>query len=180
MDEVIIVDGKDQVIGSMEKLEAHKKGVLHRAFSVFIFNSSHQLLLQKRALGKYHSGGLWTNTCCSHPQPGEDTRNAAARRLKEEMGLTAQLKKAFSFQYKVKFENGLAENEFDHVFVGLCDMDPNPDPREVADWKYVDLNFVIRDVAENPELYSYWFKELIPKINRLSEQKYFLIKDFFI
>jgi isopentenyl-diphosphate delta-isomerase len=164
MEEVILVDKKDQVVGSMEKLEAHKKGVLHRAFSVFIFNSSGQLLLQKRALKKYHSGGLWSNTCCSHPRPGEDTRDAAARRLQEEMGLTSRLKKAFSFQYKVKFENGLTENEFDHVFVGLCEVDPNPDPREVADWKFIDMDFVLRDSVNQPEQYTYWFRKSISKV----------------
>ncbi|HEX9649031.1 MAG TPA: isopentenyl-diphosphate Delta-isomerase [Cyclobacteriaceae bacterium] len=164
MEEVILVDKKDQVVGSMEKLEAHKKGVLHRAFSVFIFNSAGQLLLQKRALKKYHSGGLWSNTCCSHPRPGEDTRDAAARRLQEEMGLTSRLKKAFSFQYKVKFENGLTENEFDHVFVGLCEVDPNPDPREVADWKFIDMDFVLRDSVNQPEQYTYWFRKSISKV----------------
>jgi isopentenyl-diphosphate delta-isomerase len=164
MEEVILVDKKDQVVGSMEKLEAHKKGVLHRAFSVFIFNSAGQLLLQKRALKKYHSGGLWSNTCCSHPRPGEDTRDAAARRLQEEMGLTSRLKKAFSFQYKVKFENGLTENEFDHVFVGLCEVDPNPDPREVADWKFIDMDFVLRDSVNQPEPYTYWFRKSISKV----------------
>lgn len=114
MEKVILVNEQDEVLGVMEKMEAHEKALLHRAFSVFIFNDKHELLLQQRAFSKYHSGGLWTNTCCSHPRPGESTEAAAIRRLKEEMGFTANLEKAFSFTYKAHFENGLTEHEFDH------------------------------------------------------------------
>ena len=164
MDKVILVDQHDNEIGFADKMEAHQKGLLHRAFSIFIFNSGGQLLLQKRTHNKYHSGGLWSNTCCSHPRPGEKTPDAAKRRLWEEMGLRSKLQKAFNFSYRVEFANGLVENEFDYVFIGLCDMDPNPDPREVADWKYVDVDFVLRDSVNQPEQYTFWFKKSISKV----------------
>src|SRR5215470_11031187 len=127
--EIILVDEKDRSIGVMEKLEAHRKGLLHRAFSVFIFNSKGEMLLQQRSDEKYHSGGLWTNACCSHPAPGEDINTAAIRRLNEELGFTTSLTKIFDFIYQSSFENGLTEHEFDHVFIGLHDEPIHPDEK---------------------------------------------------
>ena len=123
-EKVILVDKNDNQVGLMPKLEAHEKGLLHRAFSIFIFNSRYELLLQKRASSKYHSGGLWTNTCCSHPREGEDTLDAANRRLDEEMGIKTSLRKVYDFIYKAELDNQLTEHEFDHVFYGVCDSDP--------------------------------------------------------
>ena len=123
-EQVILVDKDDKQVGLMSKLEAHEKGVLHRAFSIFIFNSKYELLLQKRASSKYHSGGLWTNTCCSHPREGEDTLDAANRRLNEEMGIKTSLRKVYDFIYKAELDNQLTEHEFDHVFYGVFDNDP--------------------------------------------------------
>src|SRR5688572_11010720 len=124
MEEVVLVDASDKVVGTMEKMEVHEKGLLHRAFSVFVFNSKRELLMQQRALQKYHSAGLWTNTCCSHPRPGEETISAAKRRLKEEMGLEIELESQFSFIYKTTFGNGLTEHEYDHVYFGFTDQPP--------------------------------------------------------
>ncbi|MDP4680928.1 MAG: isopentenyl-diphosphate Delta-isomerase [Cyclobacteriaceae bacterium] len=164
MEEVVVVDSSDKQIGVLEKLEAHKQGLLHRAISVLIFNSDGEILLQKRAANKYHSSGLWTNTCCSHPKPGEDTIMAATRRLKEEMGIDTQLKWSFSFEYMANFENGLIENELDHVFIGYSDKTPIPDPVEVADWCYKNLNVLNADMKINAEQYSYWFHIIINKL----------------
>ena len=119
LEEVVLVNEKDEAIGTMEKMAAHEKALLHRAFSVFVFNKNGDLLMQQRAHSKYHSGGLWTNTCCSHPRPGEHVADAANRRLQEEMGFTTSLNKAFDFTYKAAFDNGLTEHEFDHVFIGI-------------------------------------------------------------
>ncbi len=126
MEEVILVDENDNELGKEEKLKAHKEGKLHRCFSILIFNSKEELLIQKRAKNKYHSGGLWANTCCSHPKPGEDTEIAAHRRLKEEFGFDCELKQLFNFTYKKTFDNGLTENEFDHVFIGITNSEPIP------------------------------------------------------
>jgi isopentenyl-diphosphate delta-isomerase len=134
-EKVILVDENDTQVGLMPKLEAHQKGLLHRAFSVFIFNNNHQLLLQKRAVSKYHSGGLWTNTCCSHPREGEETINAANRRLIEEMGIKTNLRKVFDFIYKAELDNELTENEFDHVFYGLYNEDPIINTEEADDFQ---------------------------------------------
>src|ERR1044072_1062769 len=123
MEEVILVNERDEATGIMEKMEAHQKGVLHRAFSVFIFNNKNEMLLQQRAIKKYHSGGLWTKACCSHPRPGETKSDAALRRLYEELGFTTSIEKIFDFTYKASFENGLTENEFDHVFAGIYNGD---------------------------------------------------------
>ena len=131
---VILVDTKDNQTGISEKLEAHKKGLLHRAFSIFLFNDQDQLLLQKRADEKYHSGGLWTNTCCSHPSPGEFLIKSAQNRLKEEMGISTSLSPLFSFIYKAEFDNGLIEHELDHVFIGTFNANPLPNPEEVGEW----------------------------------------------
>jgi isopentenyl-diphosphate delta-isomerase len=133
--EVILVNESDEAIGAMEKMEAHRLGVLHRAFSVFIFNSNGHMLLQQRADTKYHSAGLWTNACCSHPAPGEEVKSAAERRLQEELGFKADIKRAFDFVYKASFNNGLTEHEYDHVFVGYYDGEIRPDQDEVKGWK---------------------------------------------
>ncbi|SFT16388.1 isopentenyl-diphosphate delta-isomerase [Mucilaginibacter polytrichastri] len=154
----MIVDTNGRMIGTMDKMAAHKTGMLHRAFSVFIFNSKGQLLLQQRALNKYHSGGLWTNTCCSHPRLGEMTLTAAHRRLQEEMGMDCELTEMFQFSYRHEFENGLIENEYDHVFMGICDQLPVPEPAEVADFKYVDADQLMFELLERPELYTAWLK----------------------
>jgi isopentenyl-diphosphate Delta-isomerase len=139
LNEVILVDEQDVEIGSMEKLEVHQKGLLHRAFSVFVFNDKQELLLQQRALEKYHSPALWTNTCCSHPSPGETTISAARRRLQEEMGFDTELDFAFHFTYKAEFENGLTEHEFDHVFIGTFNDHFIPNPAEVMDIRYESM-----------------------------------------
>lgn len=155
---VILVNEEDQEIGTMEKLQAHREGVLHRAFSVFIFNKKGELLLQKRAAGKYHSAGLWTNTCCSHPRPGEKAGQAAHRRLKEEMGLQCRVSPAFTFVYRAEMENGLTEHELDHVFTGVSDDVPVPNNKEVAEWKYVNLDELDRLLKTNPKQFTEWFK----------------------
>jgi len=163
---VILVNELDEVVGEMEKLEAHQKSLLHRAFSVFVFNSKNQLLLQKRDDKKYHSGGLWTNTCCGHPRPGEKTRTAAERRLKEEMGFTVTLIKKFKFIYKAEFENGLTEYELDNVLFGKYNDFPEPNPTEVSDWKYMDWSKVLEDVDASPQSYTVWFKICLDKITK--------------
>lgn len=163
-DHVILVNEKDETLGSMPKLEAHRKGLLHRAFSVFLFNSNGELLLQQRALDKYHSPGLWSNSCCSHPLPGEETEAAALRRLKEEMGLTAELRYLFSFTYKIAFDNGLTEHEFDHVFTGVCDESPAIDKTEIENWKYMAVPELLDDIKNNPHSYTDWFKLLLRKV----------------
>lgn len=157
-EQIILVDELDNAIGTMEKMEAHEKGLLHRAFSVFIFNSKGELLLQQRALTKYHSAGLWTNTCCSHPRPNEKTLDAAKRRLKEEMGLTCDLHHKTSFIYKTNFDNGLTEHEFDHVFFGNCDQDPSINPEEVESFLWMDTREIMDDIEKDPEKYTSWFK----------------------
>ena len=169
-EEIVLVDENDQQTGIMEKIEAHKKGLLHRAFSVFILNSSGQLLLQKRAAGKYHSPGLWTNTCCSHPRPGETVMKAAVRRLKEEMGISCSLKESFTFIYRSEFDNGLTEHELDHVIVGISDNVPLPDPNEVDDFKYVDLLNLKEYIDNNPEQYSVWLIKAYPKVHDILKQ----------
>ena len=157
-EEVILVNDADEEIGCMEKMEAHVKAVLHRAFSVFLFNSEGEMLLQRRAMSKYHSGGLWTNACCSHPRPGETTESAASRRTKEELGIEPRLNKAFSFTYRAAFENGLTEHEFDHVFVGHHDGNLYPNPEEVSDTCYLSMEHIRQDLQEQPAKYTEWFK----------------------
>ena len=163
-DHVILVDENDHEIGSAEKIAAHQTGQLHRAFSVFIFNTKGQLLLQKRNQTKYHSGGLWTNTCCSHPRPGEQTEEAAHRRMKEEMGLNCELKKNGEFTYKITFDNGLTEHEYDHIFVGTSETVPTVNPQEAEDWKWIDMNTLRKDLKKNPHLYTYWLSIAIHHI----------------
>ena len=163
-EKVILVDKKGREIGQEEKIKTHEQGKLHRAFSVFVFNSKNQLLLQKRAKNKYHSNGLWTNTCCSHPRPGETIEEAAHRRLREEMGFDCELKEAFSFIYKTPFSNGLTENEYDHVFLGKSDSIPIPNPEEVDDWRWVSIEKLKQDLRKRPDNYSYWFKKIIERV----------------
>ncbi len=155
---VVLVDRNDNPIGLMPKLEAHEKGVLHRAFSVFILNRKGQLMLQRRALDKYHSPGLWTNTCCSHPRESESIIEAGLRRLKEEMGFTTPLEPMFSFIYKSKFDNGLTEHEFDHVLLGYYDKQPFINTIEVSEWKWMSLDKIILEIKNKPEDFTVWFK----------------------
>ena len=166
-EDVILVDNKDNEIGTMPKMEAHIEGVLHRAFSVFIFNTKGDLLLQQRALDKYHSGGKWTNTCCSHPRSGEANIAAANRRLLEEMGMSCDLIYGFNFLYKANVENGLIEHEFDHVFYGITDDLPIINLTEVADYKYLNLYDLVADLKANPDQYTEWLKIAIDKVLRL-------------
>jgi isopentenyl-diphosphate delta-isomerase len=158
IEKVILVNEQDEAVGEMEKLEVHQKGLLHRAFSVFIFNANGQMLLQQRAKSKYHSAGLWTNTCCSHPMPGEDTIAAARRRLKEEMGLDASLEQKTFFIYKAVFENGLIENEYDHIFTGSTNNEPEINKREVENYEWLSLTEIKNRIKSNPEHFTYWFK----------------------
>ena len=164
MEQVILVDENDFSAGMMEKMEAHEKAFLHRAFSVFIFNSQGELLLQQRALDKYHSGGLWTNSCCSHPRPGEDTLAAACRRLKEEMGFETRLEKIFDFVYKAEFENGLTEHEFDHVFIGYYNDQIQPNQNEVSNYAYRSMKKIEELLQTKPELFTAWFHIAFPKL----------------
>ena len=162
--EVILVNEQDQPVGRMEKLSAHRKGLLHRAFSVFIFNRKGEMLLQQRAAGKYHSPNLWTNACCSHPMPGEETIDAAHRRLVEELGFDTELEHAFSFTYKTDFDNGLTEHEFDHVFTGIYDGPVVPDPAEVKDFTYMKPEAISDSLGIHQHKYTSWFKIAFPKL----------------
>ncbi len=158
-DYVILVDRDDKQIGTEEKLAAHQKALLHRAFSVFVFNSRGELLIQKRAQSKYHSAGLWTNTCCSHQAPGEDTETAAHRRLKEEMGFDCPVQEVDTLLYKTSFENGLTEHEFDHILIGSYNGPiDRVNPNEVEDWKWSDPQDILVDMKTAPEKYTYWFR----------------------
>ena len=160
---VILVDINDQKIGLMEKIEAHEKALLHRAFSVFIFNKKGELILQQRAASKYHSPLLWTNTCCSHQRDGESNVNAGRRRLQEEMGFVTDVKEVFSFIYKAPFDNGLTEHEFDHVMIGRYDNEPNINKKEAENYKWMALENVKTDIKENPTIYTEWFKIIFDK-----------------
>ena len=164
LEEVILVNEADAPVGTMEKMEAHRKALLHRAFSVFIFNSRGEMLLQRRASGKYHSPGLWTNACCSHPRPGEETHSAASRRLAEEMGFTTRLEKLFDFTYRSEFDNGLTEFEFDHVFVGQYDSDIHPDAAEVSDYCYQSLDEIKKGMETRPDHFTSWFHLAFPLV----------------
>lgn len=172
LQEVILVNERDESVGTMEKMEAHHKGVLHRAFSVFIFNSRGEMLLQQRAAGKYHSAGLWTNACCSHPYPGENTADAALRRLQEELGFRTPLKKLFDFTYRTDFDNGLTEHEFDHVFTGTYEGPLDLNPEEVSAVAYQDLAWIREDIRQHPEKYTSWFRIALPELEkRLAAEK---------
>jgi isopentenyl-diphosphate delta-isomerase len=164
MDEtLILVDESDNRAGYATKSEVHELGLLHRAFSIFIFNTRGNLLLQRRALTKYHSAGLWTNTCCGHPVKGEEVKNAAYRRLKEEMSMVADIEEICTFRYRAKLENGLIENELDHIYCGVSDILPDPNPKEVAEWKFASSNELIQDLSKNPASYTAWFKLILEK-----------------
>lgn len=162
-EQVVLVNENDEKIGLMPKQEAHEKGVLHRAFSVFIFNDKNELMLQQRAMHKYHSPGLWTNTCCSHQRDGETSLEAGKRRLFEEMGFSTDLKETTSFIYKAPFDNGLTEHELDHILIGNFEGIPNINTEEVATWKWKDLEEVKNDIQANPEIYTEWFKIIFDK-----------------
>lgn len=157
-DQVLLVNEKDEAVGTMGKMEAHQVGALHRAFSVFLFDEQGRLLIQKRAAGKYHSAGLWTNTCCSHPRPDETVQDAAQRRLMEEMGIDTPVEHRFSFLYKASFENGLHEHELDHVFFGYWSSGAEPHPDEAEDWKYIGLDELDADMRQHPEHYTVWLR----------------------
>ncbi|GGZ47922.1 isopentenyl-diphosphate Delta-isomerase [Mesonia mobilis] len=162
-EKVILVNEKDEQIGLMEKIEAHEKALLHRAFSVFVYNEKNEVMLQQRALSKYHSPGLWTNTCCSHQREGESNIDAGKRRLMEEMGFTTELEETISFIYKAPFDNGLSEHEFDYILIGKYDGEPNINPDEVAAWKWMSLEAIKKDLQENPANYTAWFKIIFDK-----------------
>jgi len=168
---LILVDKNDMEIGLLDKTTVHQTGVLHRAFSVFLFNSVGSLMLQRRALSKYHSPGLWSNTCCSHPRKGEKTSEAVSRRLKEEMGLECNMEFGFSFIYKFEFENHLTEHEFDHVYFGKSDDLPEPDPTEIKAWKYMSLHKLQDEIFLNPNNFSVWMKICLPKVIQHVKQK---------
>lgn len=157
-EEVILVNELDEPIGLMEKIEAHEKALLHRAFSVFILNDDNEIMLQQRAAHKYHSPLLWTNTCCSHQRAGETNTEAGVRRMQEEMGFSVPLKELFSFIYKASFDNGLTEHELDHVMIGYSNQEPVINPEEVADWKWMGIEAVKTDMQQHPEHYTEWFK----------------------
>lgn len=164
MEKVILVNEKDEEIGAEEKLLAHQQGLLHRAFSIFLFNSAGEMLIHKRAEGKYHSAGLWTNACCSHPRPSEQTHDAAIRRLYEELGLKTELTYLFNFSYKSEFDNGLTEHELDHVFFGVSDNKPTPNKDEISDYKYVSPDQILLDIEAHPDQYSFWFKKIVGRV----------------
>lgn len=157
-EKVILVNERDEQLGTMEKMEAHRKGVLHRAFSVFVFNTKGEMLLQRRALSKYHSAGLWTNTCCSHPRPGESTEAAAYRRLKEEMGMWMPLNYKTHFIYRAEFTNNLVEHELDHIFEGYSDAVPAINHEEVMEFRWEDIDGIRQEIKNHPELFTEWFK----------------------
>lgn len=167
-EKVILVNEKDEAVGTMGKMKAHQKPALHRAFSVCLFNDKGEMLLQKRASGKYHCGGLWANTCCSHPRPQEHTLNAAKRRLVEEMGIITDLTEVFGFIYQAEFDNGLFEHEFDHVFFGRFSDEPIINKEEVEDWKYLSLEDIELEFSKNSEKYTPWFKLIVAKIRELN------------
>jgi isopentenyl-diphosphate delta-isomerase len=166
-DMVILVNEDDSVIGYMKKMEAHELGLLHRAFSVLIFNSEDKMLLQRRALSKYHSGGLWTNTCCSHPRAEETTLKAAHRRMIEEMGFDCDMEEVFSFVYNEKLDKGLVENEFDHVFVGRYNSSVEINPHEVEEYKWISYEDLIKDMESKPNEFTAWFKIIMEEVKKV-------------
>jgi len=169
---VILVDENDNPIGKMEKIEAHEKALLHRAFSVFIYNDKEELMLQQRALSKYHTPGLWTNTCCSHQKENETNIEAGKRRLTEEMGFSVPLHEVMSFTYKAPFSNGLTEHEYDHILVGYYNGEPKPNPDEVHDWKWESHDNIKKDIKNNPERYTEWFKIIFDKyLTNIAQKK---------
>lgn len=165
-EQVILVDEHDNQIGLMNKMEAHEKALLHRAFSIFVFNAKGELLIQQRALSKYHSGGEWANTCCSHQRNGETTLDAAHRRLQEEMGFDVELKEVFQFTYKKEFGNGLTEHEFDHVLFGYYEDEPKMNPEEVEDWKYISLSQLKKNIELKPDEYTIWLQIALIEVEK--------------
>ncbi len=164
MEYVILVDENDQEMGQMEKMEAHRKGLLHRAFSIFLFNDANELLLHKRAASKYHSGGLWTNTCCSHPRVGETLIEAANRRLMEEMGIETAMTPQFHFVYRAELDNELTEYELDHVLFGKFNGVPTINLEEVSDWQYVSMEHIREELRTSPEKYTAWFRIVFEEV----------------
>jgi len=162
---LILVDEQDNKIGTLAKLEVHRRALLHRAVSVFVINSKGEWILQRRALNKYHSSGLWTNTCCSHPYPHETCPEAAKRRLREEMGLQCELQEVFSFIYKEQVDNNLTENEYDHVFIGITDDIPVPDKHEVIDWRAMTFSDLEMEIRHNPAFFTVWFRQIYQRVN---------------
>jgi isopentenyl-diphosphate delta-isomerase len=161
MEQIVLVDEQDNAIGTIEKMEAHRKGLLHRAFSVILFNSSGEILLQRRSKNKYHSGGLWTNACCSHPMPDESPKEACHRRLIHEMGINVELRFAFKFIYRADLDHDLIEHELDYVFTGSFDGAPVINPDEVESWKFMKMDVLRHDIAKYPEAYTAWFKLIV-------------------
>lgn len=168
---IVLVDKKDKKIGEDYKIKVHKEGKLHRAFSIFIFNSKGETLLQKRSFKKYHSGGLWSNACCSHPNLKENIVSSARKRLKEEMGFNCKLKEIFSFIYKAKLNKKFIEHEFDHVLIGKFNGKPKINTNEVEDFKWVNYKFLIDDVKKHPQNYTYWFKKCYKKVIKKFNKK---------
>jgi isopentenyl-diphosphate delta-isomerase len=164
MEQVILVNEQDEPVGSCEKMAAHEQGLMHRAFSVFVFNTRGRLLLQQRSKGKYHSGGLWTNTCCSHPRPGESTEDAAYRRLQEEMGFQTELSHAFTFTYQETLDKGLIEHEIDHVFTGIYEGEVFHNTEEAMDHSYMDMAQLEESIERFPEKFTVWLRIAFPKI----------------
>ncbi len=163
MEEVVLVDENDSEVGTMEKMAAHREGRLHRAFSVLVYNSKGDLLIHRRAASKYHSAGLWTNACCSHPRPGENIRDAAVRRLKEEMNILVEPEFLYKFVYRINLEDSLVEHEMDYVFRATFDGEPSPNANEVQAWRFVSVDELLRDVAGSPFKYTYWFRIILDR-----------------
>jgi isopentenyl-diphosphate delta-isomerase len=172
-EKVILVDINDEPIGLMEKIAAHEQALLHRAFSVFILNDANEIMLQQRAASKYHSPLLWTNTCCSHQRPGETNIQAGKRRLKEEMGFETDLTEIFKFIYKAPFDNGLTEHELDHVMIGKFNGEPNINKDEVESWKWMSIATIKKDMQDNPDSYTAWFKIIFEEFNHYIENHKF-------
>lgn len=162
---VILVDENDRQTGICEKLEAHQKGLMHRAFSIFLFNNKGEFLLQQRADEKYHTPGLWSNTCCSHPRPDEEMEEALQRKLFQEMGIHAPVEKIFDFRYRADFENGLIENELDHVYFGEFNDVPKPNPAEIQAWKYSSFEEIKKEIAKDGSMFTPWFKLVLDRVN---------------
>lgn len=172
MIEVVLVNENNEVMGTIEKMEAHRKGLLHRAFSIFIFNENGEMLIQQRSSSKYHGALLWTNACCSHPYPGEEISVAAHRRLKEELGIEIPLTEIFSFLYRADVENNLVEHEYDHVFAGEYSKELHPDANEVADYAYCTMNDLSQRLQQHPERFTTWFCIAFPRIKEWWQAKY--------
>ena len=166
MEHVVLVDRQDNPLGTMEKMEAHQRGVLHRAFSVLVFNTHGELLLQKRAKSKYHSGGLWTNTCCSHPRVGEAMEVATRRRLQEEMGIDVQPDFLYKFIYRAELDRNMIEHELDHVYTAVYDGAPSLNYNEVEDWRFIPLDHLRTHISNHPDAYTAWFKIIMDHYTR--------------